>query len=174
MVTDLAHAGFGAFSQHFRRAKCARESRAPGRSGCVAPRVRLRNEVSPAKRRQYSGARRELARSLVEIEKQVAGRSASVHELKRRLLDAPLSAGEFQQLSAAIPREEWPIASELSRLVQTHSELMARAHKQQRFTRLLQRWRVLHVPSCCRAGAPPAAVMLRTSPARLVGPLDPG
>ncbi|HEY6557095.1 MAG TPA: multiheme c-type cytochrome [Polyangiaceae bacterium] len=176
LVTACAHAGFGAFSLQLSTGKLLLASLVllVG-SGLV---WRLVYAFVPRIAQQSVGnysvrASEELAaRSLVEIEKQVAGRSASVHELKRRLLDAPLSAGEFQQLSAAIPREEWPVASELSRLVQTHSELMARAHKQQRFTRLLQRWRVLHVPFVLVVLAllPLHVLLAYDVPARLVEP----
>jgi hypothetical protein len=176
LISACAHAGYGAFSLQLSTGKLLLFSLVllVG-SGVVwrlvyafVPRLAQRSVGNYSVR-----ASDELAqRALVEVEKQVAGRSPALHALKRRLLDAPLSGAELQQLSAALPREEWPVAAEVTRLVGTHRELSARAVKQRRFTHLLQRWRVLHVPLVLVVAAllPLHVVLAYDVPARVVEP----
>ncbi|HMJ13111.1 MAG TPA: multiheme c-type cytochrome, partial [Polyangiaceae bacterium] len=176
LVSACAHAGFGAFSLQISTGKLLFGSLLLlVLSGVVwrlvyaiVPRTAQRSVGNYSVR----GSEELAGRTLVEIEKLIAGRSPALHELKRRSLDAPVAGPELQRLAGALPQEEWPVAAELAKLVETHRELVARGVRQVRFTRMLQGWRILHVPLVLVVVAllPLHVVLAYDLPARLVEP----
>ena len=83
---------------------------------------------------------------LIEIEKLAAGRSPRFHEFKRWLLDASPSDIELARALQQLAAEEQPALSELAGLAAERQKLISREKKQASYRRLLQGWRILHVP----------------------------
>lgn len=82
----------------------------------------------------------------VEIEKIAAGRSAQFHQFKDQVIDRFNSAAEVERYVAGLPAGEGPAFRELVRLAEQRRTALARTHGQRGYVRLLQSWRLLHVP----------------------------
>jgi hypothetical protein len=93
-----------------------------------------------------AGSARRATEQETEIEKLAAGKSRELHEAKAALLAAPRSPHEFAALAARVPPPEQPLLGELARLAAARHRALHRVKLQHKYTRLLQGWRVLHVP----------------------------
>jgi hypothetical protein len=93
-----------------------------------------------------AGSARRAAEQETEIEKLAAGKSRELHEAKGLLLAAPRFPHEVQAMLARIPPAEHPIVDEMARIAASRHRALARVKLQEKFTRRLQGWRVLHVP----------------------------
>lgn len=104
----------------------------------AAPRIGNYSQVGSASRADVQ---------LLEIEKLAAGKSPQFHQLKAWILDQAPSQHEVMQASASLPDPaERAVVPELWRLVESQGRALGRARLQARFTRLLQAWRLVHIP----------------------------
>jgi hypothetical protein len=101
---------------------------------------------------------------LVEIEKVAAGGSAELHRLKARLVEAPLTPAEIAAALAPFGEGERVVLAEIQRLADSRRRGLARKQLKASTTRLLQAWRIAHIPL---ALALPVALT-----AHLIGALD--
>jgi Cytochrome c554 and c-prime len=85
------------------------------------------------------------ARAL-EIEKTAAGGSAELHRLTAWLLADPRAPDEITAAGAALGPAEQGTLVEIARLSESRHRALARRALQARTTRVLQAWRVAHVP----------------------------
>lgn len=108
----------------------------------------------------------------VEIEKLAAGRSERFHELKRQALESYLGPHEVEPLLATLPATEHAGFRQLAALADRRRAALSRTHGQRAYVRLLQSWRLLHVPvTLIFMLLVPAHVFLAYRvPARLVAP----
>ncbi len=83
---------------------------------------------------------------LVEVEKIAAGKSPEFHSLKGWLLAELRSDAEVHQATARVPPEEREDLAELARHAASRHRAMLRSKLQTHYVRLLQAWRVVHVP----------------------------
>jgi hypothetical protein len=83
---------------------------------------------------------------LIEVEKIAAGKSQELHALKTWLLAADQSPAEVQQAAARLPPQEREDLLELHKHTSSRHRALLRAKLQVHYVRLLQAWRVLHVP----------------------------
>ncbi len=93
-----------------------------------------------------AASRTRAATALVEIEKLSAGRSPQLQQMTEWLLRTTASDPEVAQASMSVPREEHPLLSELVRLTRSRHQLLTREKRQERYRRVLQGMRALHVP----------------------------
>ncbi len=92
------------------------------------------------------GSARRATEQETEIEKLAAGKSRELHEAKSMLLSAQRSPHEIAAFAARIPAPEQPLLGELVRLAAARHRALGRVKLQDKYTRRLQGWRVLHVP----------------------------
>ncbi|HEY6081172.1 MAG TPA: multiheme c-type cytochrome [Polyangiaceae bacterium] len=83
---------------------------------------------------------------LVEIEKLAAGRSSPLRQTVDWLLQRAVTDLEIAQAARAIAAEEQQLLAELVRLTRARHQMLERARKQDRYRRVLQGGRILHVP----------------------------
>lgn len=81
-----------------------------------------------------------------EIAKVAAGGSSEIHRLEAWLLEAPREPADVERAAAALDPAERPIIEEMARLAASRRRALARMAQQNRYARLLQIWRVAHVP----------------------------
>lgn len=81
-----------------------------------------------------------------EIEKAAAGGSAELHRLAAWLSEAAREPAEIAAAGASIAPEEQPALAEIARLAAARHRALARMAQQARYTRILQAWRVAHIP----------------------------
>jgi hypothetical protein len=93
-----------------------------------------------------SASQTQAATLLVEIEKLAAGRSPALRQAVEWLLRAPASDAEIARAVQGAPPEEQAIVPELVRLIRARHQMLERARKQDRYRRLLQGGRLMHVP----------------------------
>jgi hypothetical protein len=82
---------------------------------------------------------------LVEIHKLAAGRSERFHELERWALSGVPAARLLAEQATLPPEEQAPFA-ELVTFAQSRARALERRRSQARYQRLLQGWRIAHVP----------------------------
>ncbi|MFO0668784.1 MAG: multiheme c-type cytochrome [Polyangiaceae bacterium] len=92
------------------------------------------------------GSSRRATEQETEIEKLAAGKSPALHDAKAQLLAAPRAPQEIAMLASRVPAEEQALLGEMARLAAARHRALARVRLQEKFTRRLQGWRVLHVP----------------------------
>jgi hypothetical protein len=121
----------------------------------------------------YSEAtsRAEAERLAVEIEKLAAGRSTRFHELKNWLMGTPLPRQEVERAQHSLPTEEQHAFWRLAILADMRHKALLRTHGQRRYLRILQGWRLLHVPLTALfvVLVPIHVVLAYHLPARLLG-----
>ena len=93
-----------------------------------------------------AASRKEAEHLAVEIEKSSAGRSARFHELKNWLVAAPQPRREVERAQQSLPPEEQHAFWQLAALADKRHQSLLRIHGQRRYLRILQGWRLLHVP----------------------------
>jgi hypothetical protein len=81
-----------------------------------------------------------------EIEKAAAGGSAELHRLATWLGEAARDPAEIAAAGGAIAPEEQPALAEITRLAAARHRALGRMAQQGRYTRILQAWRVAHIP----------------------------
>lgn len=86
------------------------------------------------------------ATAQVEVEKLTAGRSAALRQLVEWLLQTTASDAEIAQACRNVPPDEQGLIQELVRLTRARHQMRVREQRQGRYRRLLQGFRVLHVP----------------------------
>lgn len=82
----------------------------------------------------------------VEIEKLAAGRSAQFHQLKDYVVKSITSPAEVERQIAAFPPDDAQSFRALVLLADKRRAALSRTHRQKAYVRLLQSWRLLHVP----------------------------
>lgn len=82
----------------------------------------------------------------VEIEKLAAGRSAQFHQLKEYVVKHIASPAEVERQIAGFNPEEAATFRQLVILANQRRAALARTHGQKAYVRVLQSWRLLHVP----------------------------
>jgi len=82
----------------------------------------------------------------VELEKLAAGKSPALRALKERLLNAVMGQAELAHAAQQIPGDEQPLLQRMSTLAASHHRALKRQKLQDKYSRKLQRWRILHVP----------------------------
>jgi hypothetical protein len=164
----LAHAGYGLLGTEFSTGKILFAIFALLSLSGLAWRV-VYQVVPPAmapKIGDYSERASDLRaqEQLVEIEKIAAGGSAELHRLKAWLVEAARSPAEIAAAVASLGEGERAVLAEIQRLADSRRRGLARKQLKARTTRLLQAWRMAHIPL---ALALPLALI-----AHLVGSLD--
>lgn len=81
-----------------------------------------------------------------KIELQAAGGSPEVRRLGAWLVEATRDPAEIERAAAALSPEERPVVERMAGLAASRHRALARAASQARHARLLQVWRVAHVP----------------------------
>jgi len=92
------------------------------------------------------GARQRAEEQKTEIEKIAAGKSPAFHQVKDALVARDLGAQEAAQAAQSIPPGERPALTAVAALAASRRRALRRIVLQARYTRWLQRWRVVHVP----------------------------
>lgn len=82
----------------------------------------------------------------VEIEKLAAGRSAQFHQLKEYVQKNMTTPAEVERQLAGFAPEEATVFRQLVVLANKRHTALSRTHGQKAYVRLLQSWRLLHVP----------------------------
>lgn len=83
----------------------------------------------------------------IEIERLAAGRSARFHELKAWIVKTYPSQHKVLDASLSLPDpKERALLPEIERLAQSRRRALARARLQARYTRILQGFRLVHIP----------------------------
>src|SRR6187399_1640257 len=82
----------------------------------------------------------------IEIEKLAAGRSAQFHQLKEYVVRNFTSPAEVERQVASLPPDDVQSFRQLVELADKRRAALARTHGQKAYVRLLQSWRLLHVP----------------------------
>jgi len=82
----------------------------------------------------------------VEIEKLAAGRSAQFHQLKDYVVKNIASPAEVERQIAGFAPDEATTFRQLVTLADKRRRALGRIHGQKAYVRLLQSWRLLHVP----------------------------
>ena len=82
----------------------------------------------------------------IEIEKIAAGRSPDVRRLKEWIVEAERPLEQVGQAAATLPPDDRAALAEIHQLAGSRRRALQRMKLQDAYTRLLQRWRVLHVP----------------------------
>jgi hypothetical protein len=149
LVAALVHAGYGALSFQLSSGKLLLATLASLVFSGLLWRV-VYAAVPPVAARSvgnYSevSSLERAAAQLVEIDKLAAGRSPRFHELQRWAL-AGTPPARLRVEHASLPAEEHAPFAELIALAQDRARLLERRRLQARFARLLQGWRILHVP----------------------------
>jgi hypothetical protein len=89
----------------------------------------------------------------VEIEKALAGSSDDLRRLTELRLAGRTPLAELDRQAAGLPVEEQGTWAELGQLAERLERYRARAPKQERYHRVLQGWKVLHLPLAVLLGA---------------------
>lgn len=92
------------------------------------------------------GSARRAVEQATEIEKLAAGKSQAFHQVKEWLLAAPRHQNEVMAMAPRLPPAEQPLLAEMVRLSEARHRALSRVVLQDKYTRILQGWRVLHVP----------------------------
>jgi Cytochrome c554 and c-prime len=150
LLTAAAHAGYGLFSLHYSAGKLAFFALfGVVLSGlvwrviyAVVPAIAAREVGNYSA--QSSAARAES--HAIEIEKLTAGAGARFHELKAWALGNHPSDIQIRQAAASLPSEEQQRFIDVTALNLVREKALERARKQTRYGRLLQGFRILHVP----------------------------
>ncbi len=82
----------------------------------------------------------------VEIEKLAAGRSIQFHQLKEYVVKHIASGAEVERQLAGFSPDEATTFRQLVGLANQRRSALARTHGQKAYVRVLQSWRLLHVP----------------------------
>ncbi|HEX2873755.1 MAG TPA: multiheme c-type cytochrome [Polyangiaceae bacterium] len=93
-----------------------------------------------------SASRTRAATAQVEIDKLTAGRSPALRQMVDWLQQVTASDPEIAQAARNIPPDEQSLIQELVRLTRTRHQMLVRERRQGRYRRILQGFRVLHVP----------------------------
>lgn len=93
-----------------------------------------------------AGSSERAAKRLLEIEKLSAGKSEPFRRLGEWVVEALPSQEELWSRAGQLPAEEREAMQRLHELALSRGRALVRASAQQRYTRKLQRWRLLHVP----------------------------
>ena len=97
--------------------------------------------------------RSRLEQTQVEIEKATAGASDELRHLVELLLAGKTKVPELDRQALMLPIEEHGTWEELKRLAERRQRYGKREPKQERYHKLLQRWKVLHLPLAVILGA---------------------
>ncbi|HET7236639.1 MAG TPA: multiheme c-type cytochrome [Actinomycetota bacterium] len=97
--------------------------------------------------------RSRLEQTQVEIEKATAGGSDELRNLVALLLAGKTRVPELDHRALMLPIEEQGTWEELKRLAERRERYGDRGPKQERYHRLLQRWKVVHLPLAVILGA---------------------
>jgi len=89
----------------------------------------------------------------VEIEKTTAGVSDELRELAELRLAGRTNVGELDGRAASLSLEEQATWEEIKRLADRRDRYRGREPKQEHYQRLLQRWKVIHLPLAVILGA---------------------
>ncbi len=118
-----------------------------------------------------AASRAEAEQLAVEIEKLAAGRSARFHELKNWLVATAAPRREVEHAQHTLPPEEQHAFWRLATLADMRHKALLRTHGQRRYLRMLQGWRLLHVPLSALfiVLVPLHVVLAYRLPARLLG-----
>jgi hypothetical protein len=92
------------------------------------------------------GSERRAQEQETEIEKLSAGKSPDFHRMKAWLLERDRSQNEIMQATATIPAEDRPAWDGVVRAAAARSRALSRIALQAKYSRMLQGWRILHVP----------------------------
>ena len=149
-VCAIFHAGFGLMSASFTSGKVLFVVFALlAFSGIV---WRLVYSLVPASAApqigNYSqlGSAKRAAEQATEIEKIAAGKSPELRRIKDWLLEAERAPNEMAQAATTVPPAERAELEEIYALASSRNRALVRGELQGKYTRLLQGWRVLHVP----------------------------
>lgn len=82
----------------------------------------------------------------IEIEKLAAGRSTQFHQLKEYVVKHVVSPAELERQLAALTPDEATTFRRLVMLANQRRAALTRTHGQKAYVRVLQGWRLLHVP----------------------------
>lgn len=150
IVAALAHAGYGLWTAQLTTGKALLLLLVLVVASGLLWRV-LYGTVPPAAAQNvgnYSelASRTRASALLVEIEKLAAGRSQRFQELERWLLDATPSDAELAQAAASLGPDEQRALYEVAGLARERQAALSREKRQAGYRRLLQGWRILHVP----------------------------
>lgn len=150
LAAAVAHAGYGLVSAQISTGKVVFAIFALLALSGIAWRVvyRVVPPVAAAKVGDYSelASARRADDLLTEIEKTAAGGSAELHRLKAWMVEAERTLAEVGAASSALDPREQEIVAEIHRLAASRRRALAKQRLKARYTRLLQAWRVAHVP----------------------------
>jgi hypothetical protein len=82
----------------------------------------------------------------LEIEKLTAGKSAALQRIKDLLLARDVHPNELGQMAHTLPPDERALLDEIVQLAASRRRALARPAMQEKFTKRLQFWRIVHVP----------------------------
>ena len=97
--------------------------------------------------------RSRLEQTQVEIEKATAGASDELRHLVELLLAGKTKVPELDRQALTLPIEEQGMWEEMKHLAERRERYGKREPKQERYHKLLQRWKVLHLPLAVILGA---------------------
>lgn len=83
---------------------------------------------------------------LVEIEKIAAGKSAQLRQVKDWIITGARKSRELETAIAMLPFDDGPAVAEIQRLAASRTRALRRHRLQARYHRILQGWRLLHIP----------------------------
>jgi hypothetical protein len=150
LVATLAHAGYGLISAELTTGKILLGVFALLALSGVGWRVvyQVLPPIAAARVGDYS----ELASALraeerlTEIEKLAAGGSTELHRLEAWILEAERAPAEVTRSAAALALPEQRALAEIHRLAGSRRRALAAGLAKAKYTRLLQAWRLAHIP----------------------------
>ncbi len=150
LVAATLHGGYGVISTHFSTGKLVFLVFALLALTGVAWRIVYSAvpKVAAPKIGNYSksGSEKRAEEQLTEIEKLAAGRSDSLRRLKDWLVETERSGADIAQPTMQLPEEERGLVAELDVLAKSLSRARRRQALQTKYTRILQGFRVIHIP----------------------------
>jgi hypothetical protein len=150
LVAALFHGGYGVFSLSFSTGKLLLWIFALLIFSGIAWRLVYRYvpTASQDSIRNYSqhDTMKRAKRHMAEIDKIAAGQRSEFRQIADWILHGALSAGEIRAAAQAMPPDEQVKLSEIQALADRRRRALTRHKQQGRLHRILQSWRLLHIP----------------------------